>query len=167
MSAKDQPSHTATPYHVEYDYDDDEYTEICDSKNEIIAIVHSGSHRSISEDHANAEFIVRACNAYSQAKKEKTKVETKHTVTPWEVRGNNVIATHEAEIGIAKLYDGIGQNGEANAEHIVKCVNAHDALVGVCGDMLTALKDPDEMIHRAEGLIESIESALRLAGEGE
>ena len=52
---------------------------------------------------------------------------SKHTPTPWKV---NRLADGHIDI------DGIGQNAlahlqtnqEANAAHIVKCVNAHDAL---------------------------------------
>lgn len=69
-----------------------------------------------------------------------------HTPTPWEVTPNGGIAgsgenivTNSPEtlskFGGLPINDGFGR-GKANAEHIVRCVNSHDALLAACQAML-------------------------------
>lgn len=57
--------HTPTPWHIEYDHDDDSYLEINDGKNEAITTVHPGGLRPIPEDIANACLIIQACNSHA------------------------------------------------------------------------------------------------------
>ena len=55
---------------------------------------------------------------------------TKHTPTPWRVIKNGRIVWHKGgDIGEIVVRSGNYDEAQANAEHIVKCVNSHDALI--------------------------------------
>ena len=69
---------------------------------------------------------------------------SEHTPTPWEVfstdnikgPGGNIVAECTGYSVKAKDPAQKAQGGrEANAEHIVRCVNAHDGLVGLLRDL--------------------------------
>ena len=87
----------------------------------------------------------------------------KHTPTPWQVNDQRKSGWMDNSIyitgnhNLAKLYDDYKQ-AEANAAHIVKCVNLHDELV-------TALEkialDLDGKIQAAD--IEDLSFALNTA----
>ena len=60
--------------------------------------------------------------------------ETKHTPTPWETNGSAIetVASPGAVVGWVNTdIDTSGGSDDANAELIVRAVNAHDALVAV------------------------------------
>lgn len=81
------------------------------------------------------------------------------------------------ECGCCCAYHKKDYNGDCrnDAEHIVKCVNAHDALVGACKYALGIFESmPDKLLKEFEDTvldelvdIEQLKSALKLAGEGE
>lgn len=103
-----------------------------------------------------------------------------HTPTPWvyDRMGKNTVSTTNisGESGRFvcatgghsdnRLPDhGLSEN-EANAAHIVKCVNAHDKLVEALRDVLTAYDSwggynddgfDDDLISRARAALEGIE----------
>jgi len=80
--------------------------------------------------------------------------DAKHTPTPWFVGGVTIWDTSGRSLiaecpqpewlGARKL-----TNREANAAHIVKCVNAHDAFVAALRDLLARaeaeLADPEDV----------------------
>lgn len=81
---------------------------------------------------------------------------TAHTPTPWEVSNtNNIVARHQTPELVAKLSKTSNLEraslNRANAAHIVKCVNAHDALVAVA-------------VLAAKLNVAGAENALKLAG---
>lgn len=94
---------------------------------------------------------------------------TAHTATPWEVhlsrdplRARDIITTHDAQIGIARMFGNIGQPTKANAEHIVRCVNSHEALVGASewfGDCWNERRSAEE----TDEAYKSLKSAIKLA----
>ncbi|MCF2502783.1 hypothetical protein L0663_05300 [Dyadobacter sp. CY107] len=55
-------NHTPTPYHINKVFNDVNYTN--SEKDEIIARLVAGSAEEVGRNDANAEFIVRACNAH-------------------------------------------------------------------------------------------------------
>lgn len=84
----------------------------------------------------------------------------KHTPTPWKVVGGSKI---ETDVEAGKIISGIcymphhgngkSEGGEANAAHIVKCVNAHDALLKAVNDAIDVLSShivPDSTTTDAE-----------------
>lgn len=75
---------------------------------------------------------------------------TKHSPTPWRVDGDAVVAHGGGPdlVALSPANDGWEESGAmfaANAEHIVRCVNAHD-------DLVAGLKSA----------VESLESLVRL-----
>lgn len=67
-----------------------------------------------------------------------------HSKTPWEVSISNgtTILSHRGDslrYIIAEVNDNFGEESEANAGHIVKCVNHFDELVKCLKDALQAL----------------------------
>lgn len=57
-----------------------------------------------------------------------------HTPTPWRVDGADIVSPSECAVVATVQWCGEGRDGEseANAAHIVRCVNAHDELVAAC-----------------------------------
>ena len=75
-----------------------------------------------------------------------------HTKTPWKAGGRwgltsnlgnkldaRQIMSDQQDV-IALVADDAGDNGKANAEHIVKCVNSHDKLVEACKEVVKTYK---------------------------
>ena len=62
----------------------------------------------------------------------------KHTPAPWHLRGGYSIFGGDREIGIVWKGDTIEEKplDEANASHIMRCVNSHDALVAALEHVL-------------------------------
>lgn len=72
---------------------------------------------------------------------------SKHTPAPWRVekfymKDPIVITSHNGDICLSSQSDDM--DDVANAEHIVRCVNSHDALV-------EALKDAMEQLEFMDG----------------
>lgn len=65
------------------------------------------------------------------------KGEAQHTPTPWKVNGiDHIFTTNEKLIATTFIDAGMTrEDRKANAEHIVRCVNSHDALVGALRDI--------------------------------
>ena len=65
---------------------------------------------------------------------------SKHTPTPWHTMHNKLESSICGEGQFVARVDGsetqTREEGEANADHIVKCVNAHDELVAALRDVL-------------------------------
>ena len=99
---------------------------------------------------------------------------TQHTATPWTVENKvnitteagNLVAFAASEMNVAAKDRsralGFDKSSEvfANAAHIVKCVNAHDALVAEIKKAV-ALMQAAGVGYNETGLL----SALKLAGE--
>jgi len=84
-------------------------------------------------------------------------MKTKHTPTPW------IINPQYAGGIFTSFGERIGECGQANAEHIVKCVNNHDALV----EALKASQFHFKNMGYTEGcsdLMDTIKQALEKAG---
>lgn len=64
-----------------------------------------------------------------------------HTPTPWKVYqyGGVQIGQEDTGEAVCSMW-GDKKEGEANAAHIVKCVNMHDELVAVMSDIHDFLK---------------------------
>jgi hypothetical protein len=93
-----------------------------------------------------------------------------HSPTPWSV-GKYVpeLVRDAKDNGVAscaRLGDG---NEEANAAHIVRCVNAHDALVAALKECFGYVKSDYEGRHGYIGdaahVVTRADAALKLAGE--
>lgn len=66
---------------------------------------------------------------------------TKHTPTPWDRMGDLIIRVEgPASFDVAKV------DSEANAAHIVKCVNLHDELVEALSELMKVYSEPDTEI---------------------
>lgn len=99
--------------------------------------------------------------------------ELSHTATPWKTKisqlGRNNDLSVEVKTEKSWDYEGIAimcfapndQQKIANAEHIVKCVNGFDALVGACKKAINCIGKG----HSMEA-VQCLTSALKLAGEG-
>ena len=86
----------------------------------------------------------------------------KHTPTPWTLEGRNILgAAHDGSMRcIAPVSGQSPANADANAAHIVRCVNAHDALV----ESLSGLIEWMEQHHpTAASNISKARAALALA----
>lgn len=81
-----------------------------------------------------------------------------HTPTPWDQQGRHVNTTH----GVAPILSCNPEfpNAKANAEYIVRCVNAHDALVAALRDVLSLIP---AMQYFDDPRIVSARAALALA----
>lgn len=107
-----------------------------------------------------------------------------HTATPWEIEDSGLCESHYItsnelgyHIGVADLCVTNSETNsqsfvaldretiKANAEHIVKCVNSHDALVGACNDALEELMEIWSKTDAESMAIISLKSALKQAGE--
>lgn len=84
-----------------------------------------------------------------------------HTPTPWKVYlyGGVQIGQEDTGEAVCSMW-GDKQEGEANASHIVKCVNMHDELV----EALVRMKQWCEDEVGAELPCTSIDEALKKAG---
>ena len=59
----------------------------------------------------------------------------KHTKTPWAVKHHGDVCSEvldDEALAVAFVWGTQGQPNQANARHIVKCVNLHDDLVAAC-----------------------------------
>jgi hypothetical protein len=93
---------------------------------------------------------------------------TQHTPTPWIATSDchydaasYLIETQDGKLVIATCHEGDADevlDCSANAAHIVKCVNSHDALV-------EALKGVIRVADRATVEFDAAKAALKLAGE--
>lgn len=77
---------------------------------------------------------------------------TKHTPTPWKVGYKNTVGVVSQEDDqsfgmVIPFIDVYGDNPSANADHIVKCVNMHDELVGVLLSALNELEEHEKWSH--------------------
>jgi len=81
-----------------------------------------------------------------------------HTPTPWKVYlyGGVQIGQEDTGEAVCSMW-GDKQEGEANAAHIVKCVNMHDELV-------EALRKCGMLLEHGGFDLEFIDSALKKAG---
>jgi hypothetical protein len=71
-----------------------------------------------------------------------TKVEqlAARTPTPWKARTNNSIEGSDSRlVAMPPSFARRKETSKANAEHIVKCVNAHDELVAALKQNMTCL----------------------------
>ena len=78
----------------------------------------------------------------------------KHTKTPWKVfyaKSNDDLIigvgeeTGEGIIASNGSFWGTDSEAKSNAEHVVKCVNAHDELLEALEDAFKAWSDPDHI----------------------
>lgn len=76
-------------------------------------------------------------------------IEKKHTPTPWCAQYNGhywdiTTAPEQYSPFLASVFRPENvRDGQANAEHIVRCVNAHDALVAALLDVMRRIADSD------------------------
>ena len=66
-----------------------------------------------------------------------------HTEGPWKVDGLNVVTEHPADIGIAKMYHGIGQPTRANA----RLIAAAPDLLAACESAWEAILENTDRRH--------------------
>lgn len=111
----------------------------------------------------------------------KTKTESKHTETPWEVDGMEVWAkTKQGRIRIAdvggsygyKTKDGIIEEIKANAALIVRAVNTHDELLEAVKNLASLADslvngDGNDKIGEWERALYAAQNAIRKAERGE
>jgi len=66
----------------------------------------------------------------------------KHTKTPWAVKHHGDVCSEvldDEALAVAFVWGTQGQPNQANARHIVKCVNLHDDLAAACEAALADL----------------------------
>ena len=90
-----------------------------------------------------------------------------HTPTPWRVDGADIVSPSECAVVATVQWCGEGRDGEsdANAAHIVRCVNAYDDLVAA----LTAAQEFLQTCHVVESAgrryaLGQVNAALAKAG---
>jgi hypothetical protein len=84
-------------------------------------------------------------------------MKTKHTPTPWIQNGDIILRTmYGGSIADCSTFE--------NAQHIVKCVNMHDAIVAKLVTSLSALTLLDKE-NQFEDLRENIESLIEKANQ--
>lgn len=72
----------------------------------------------------------------------------KHSPTPWRVRSSDktIVGGDESVVGdFGPCIVGPDHEGEGNAAHIVKCVNAHDELVAALREVVAKVGDYEGM----------------------
>lgn len=76
----------------------------------------------------------------------------KHTPTPWKTHSDTLICTINGEIAEASVKDFSSEAAEANAAHIVKCVNLHEELVRELRDVSDKLIEMmyDRLVDESE-----------------
>lgn len=88
---------------------------------------------------------------------------SKHTPTPWHVRAIMESRDIVSETGVLIAEVSNEENGrEANARHIVHCVNSHDDLVEALKFVLTAFNEFEDILDCSE-VIAGISSPAKLA----
>lgn len=80
---------------------------------------------------------------------------SKHTPTPWRVDGRQIIGTNDRGFEdvlaeMLKWSEPYTSTQQANAEHIVKCVNAHDELIGELQNFRCAFKSCVEAVGKMD-----------------
>ena len=101
--------------------------------------------------------------------------ETKHNPAPWGYwpeccrLGGMITSAGGGHVCEPTYYDSAQERTKANAEHIVRCVNSHDALVAACKKIENWWRLPSAMrtIPAIEDAVSSALEALRDAGIGE
>lgn len=106
--------------------------------------------------------LTKQCTKMRDVIAEALESKDKHTPTPWVSeegreywgtdKGLYVIASKQQ--GTPKIAITKGTTAKANAEHIVKCVNAHDELMGFVREFKDTGCDADFLNKLAEQLIE-------------
>ena len=88
-------------------------------------------------------------------------MKTKHTPTPWERTPKGIAIYDDRGSIICRGFDediGYLPEAEANANHIVKCVNMHDAVLTLLHDALLELTGEDdeqsELVFRIKDVLE-------------
>jgi len=74
----------------------------------------------------------------------------KHTKTPWAVKHHGDVCSEvldDEALAVAFVWGTQGQPNQANARHLVKCVNAHGDLVAACEAAQDALCTRDFQQH--------------------
>lgn len=74
--------------------------------------------------------------------------DTAHTPTPWKVADEYIFDRHRNEIATTTTSGLSFEEDEANAAHIVKCVNAHDDLVEALETLRSDCQTPIDMYER-------------------
>lgn len=93
-----------------------------------------------------------------------------HTLTPWVLLedADTFQIYKPRKDTIAKIHKRWGDDGKANAAHIVRCVNSHDALVEACEKAERLLTEQLEIVlgvgYDADNtLVNELRAALALA----
>ena len=104
--------------------------------------------------------------------------ESKHTPGKLMMSSSFLLVTNEAVVvantqpidvgGITTTYD----EGEANAERLIKCWNSHDALVAACREikdisLKIGITDDQPMRDKFASAVVKIEAALELVKKGD
>jgi len=83
-----------------------------------------------------------------------------HTPTPWKVYlyGGVQIGQEDTGDAVCSMW-GDKQEGEANAAHIVKCVNMHDELVEALYNLVKWIEDEQGSTDRVNDAVKTLEKA--------
>ncbi len=88
---------------------------------------------------------------------------SEHTKTPWAIHDNGYyfeigVPAPDSSLGVhPTVMIGVDYCNEANARHIVHCVNNHERLVEMVGALLANPSD-SFTVHMAESLLSSLEA---------
>lgn len=85
----------------------------------------------------------------------------KPTPSPWHLAVTNdlrIVDSDEENIAVAAVHDGDRAVGVANAQHIVRCVNAHDELVQM---LLGCFIDINVLLDDDAGNLEATRGEIR------
>lgn len=91
-------------------------------------------------------------------------MKTKHTPGPWEQVPNDksIVAVNiQPHPDGGYTWDTIVECSEADAAHIVRCVNSHDELVVTAKNALVLLKQLQDLSSRDIGVVVQIEESLQ------
>ena len=96
---------------------------------------------------------------------------TKHTPIPWRVADKSlglmgILRVQNKDVDICNVFNDKSVNSEANAKHIVKCVNMHDELVEALDKMInhTGIETEKQYLKwhiKAEEVLEKAKEKMR------
>ena len=85
----------------------------------------------------------------------------KHTKTPWAVKHHGDVCSEvldDEALAVAFVWGTQGQPNQANARHLVKCVNAHGDLVAAC----ERVSESARVMSLPEGFFIAVDTMLQL-----
>ena len=95
---------------------------------------------------------------------------SKHTSTPWKADFHGMSVYDQRGVEITRCRNAAGLSSHANGNRIVKCVNAHEALIATLKTIATGSAMVGKENFNHADVVEAYQTlarkALKLAGEG-